>query len=233
MGRPEVEGHIDVPYEQVIEVERFLKHARVVGISHGVERILDYGLTEAQRLIVSSTYDAYRNRQVDHWIIVLDTLYIHEFIDTTTYNRLNEMGCPHEDSCILTEASINYSQFDLVEMFNGLRLRLEGDLLEVLEIVYKALDVDVCSIYCEIDRMKTEMENMKNHIEAHKIEVCYRISDSQVQFLGLTTMLVKDDLKRSGATWLSFERMWVMSEECGMRFMVDHSRRITFRLRDD
>jgi hypothetical protein len=236
MGRPEVEGYIDVPYERVIAVERFLKHTLEIGISDGVERIGDYGLTDAQRRIVSSTYDAYRNRNVDHWTIVLDALYVNEFIDTTTYHRLNDVRCTarrHDDACVFTDASLNSSPVDLLDMFSRLRLRLEDDIFDVLKIVYDALEMDVGSVYIAIDRLKTEMENMKNNIDTRKIEVGYRISDSQVQFLGLNTILVKDDLKRSGATWLSFERVWVMSKDCGMRFMVDHSNRVTFRISDD
>ena len=196
MGRPEVDGNFDVPYEKVREVERFLKHTRFIGIAEGRVQIGDYNLTDEQRDIISSTHDAYRHRDVDHWTIVLDTLYVSAFLDTRTYNQLNEMvdGVPH-----------------------------------VFEAMSSEIEMGVRSLYSTIDGLKTEIENMKNQIETNKIEVFYQICESQVQFSGIDTTLIKDYMRKSGGYWDGNQLTWVMPSECGMRFMLENARRVSFR----
>jgi hypothetical protein len=193
MGRPDVDGRVvDVPYAQVRDVERFLQHTRLIGMSEGVEQLGDYGLTDAQRSVIAATYDAYRDRDVDHWTLALDALYVRALIDTATYNRLNDVG---------------------------------DEMRHVLEAMYTMHDA--------IERLEADLESMKRQMDSTKIEVLYRMCDAQVQFLGLKTILIKDDLRKSGASWMPHDRMWVMSKDCGVRFMVEHAGRVAFRASDD
>jgi hypothetical protein len=56
--------------------------------------------------------------------------------------------------------------------------------------------------------------------------------DDHVQFFGPGAFYMKDDLKKAGATWMPHERRWVMSNECGIRFMVENAEnnhRVAFR----
>lgn len=75
-------------------------------------------------------------------------------------------------------------------------------------------------------------ESMKPRTNPKPVELLYRMCDDQVQFFGPGAFYMKDDLKKAGATWMPHERRWVMSNECGIRFMVENAEnnhRVAFR----
>jgi hypothetical protein len=82
----------------------------------------------------------------------------------------------------------------------------------------------------QLDQLETDLGSLKNQMDSNKSVVFYRICDSGVQFVGTSTFLIKDYIKKYGATWVASERMWVTSKDCGKRFMVENADRFAFQV---
>ena len=110
--------------------------------------------------------------------------------------------------------------------------RLDTD-LETIESLKAAAKHDLESLGHDLESLRHDLESLKHQPDSNKFEVFYRICDSQVKFGGKAWFLLKDDFKKSGATWSAHERMWVMPHHCASRFMLENANRVAFRASDD